>query len=53
MGATRGAINLGVHVEGPFMSESRVGAHEVGNLRTLEGVILILEFLNSLFNFSF
>jgi N-acetylglucosamine-6-phosphate deacetylase len=38
MGATTGAVNLGVHVEGPFISKSQFGAHDVRNLRTLEGV---------------
>lgn len=58
VGETTGAINLGVHVEGPFVNKSRVGAHEVGNLRTLEGVrasykfLVFFQFRNTLFEFT-
>lgn len=38
IGPTSGAINLGCHVEGPFVNKKRVGAHAVENLRTFENV---------------
>ncbi|XKL64746.1 hypothetical protein PGB90_004832 [Kerria lacca] len=36
MGCTSGAINLGTHVEGPFVNKARVGAHAISNLRTFD-----------------
>lgn len=39
MGCTSGAINLGTHVEGPFVNKARVGAHAISNLRTFDEVI--------------
>lgn len=38
MGSTTGSINLGVHVEGPFVNKSRVGAHAMENLQTFKEV---------------
>lgn len=38
MGSTTGAINLGIHLEGPFINANKVGAHAKEHLRSLTHV---------------
>ncbi|XP_065221555.1 N-acetylglucosamine-6-phosphate deacetylase [Planococcus citri] len=51
MGETTGAINLGIHLEGPFINADKVGAHAKGHLRNLSrGMNSVLETYGNLDN---